>query len=67
MYKEGKGVPQDYHKMMEYAVKASNQGNSQAQCDIGNHSSLKCSFEQLIIDLSRNNVLYWRKRDSTRL
>ncbi len=38
MYHHGEGVQQDYHKAMEYYLKAANQGNALAQFHIGIHS-----------------------------
>ncbi len=35
MYIGGKGVQRDYHKAMEYLLKAANQGNSNAQFNVG--------------------------------
>jgi uncharacterized protein len=35
MYKNGQGVPQDYHKAMEFYLKSANQGNAFAQNNIG--------------------------------
>ncbi len=38
MYRNGKGVQQDFHKAMEYYLKAANQGHADAQCNIGIYS-----------------------------
>ncbi len=35
MYQHSKGVQQDYHKAMEYYLKAANQGYPDAQYNIG--------------------------------
>lgn len=35
MYKEGRGVRQDYAKAMEWYKKAANQGDSDAQLNLG--------------------------------
>jgi uncharacterized protein len=40
MYHNGLGVPQDYHKAMEFYLKSANQGNADAQNNIGIHSLL---------------------------
>jgi uncharacterized protein len=37
MYEDGQGVPQDYHKAMEFYLKSANQGNKFAQYNIGIH------------------------------
>ncbi|KAF8928216.1 hypothetical protein BGZ58_009806, partial [Dissophora ornata] len=34
MYRNGKGVPQDYSKAMEWYLKAANQGHASAQFNI---------------------------------
>ncbi len=44
LYDNGKGVQQDYHKAMEYYLKAANQGHAIAQFNIGIYSFI------LIID-----------------
>ncbi len=38
MYQNGLGVQRDYHKAMEYLLKAANQGSAHAQFNIGIHS-----------------------------
>ncbi len=39
MYQSGSGVAQDYPKAAEYYLKSANQGDSDAQYNIGIHSS----------------------------
>ncbi len=50
MYQNGNGVAQDYNKAMEYYLKSANQGNSEAQYNIGIHS-----FHSNII----HSINYW--------
>jgi uncharacterized protein len=38
LYYYGQGVPQDYHKAMEFYLKSANQGNAVAQKNIGIYS-----------------------------